>query len=417
MIQYFNIRGVIRSNGLKITEDAHRTVFLVIIESDGLRHAARQTNSPSVILCNSLAPGGFTATCAYLCHDKVAHILTVRSPDGQGARVHGDTVLYPLEQDRKGMLVSSTIWKSDWHKVQWMAFDNERGGREGAILVMTRAIPEDPSPCIYLEAIDRTLYRNASGRRTGIAEQLLDETDRMSRLVLLDLLYTHLHMIEDEKVFRQCFRHIFEAHYRVYEATGILRRDISTDNLMIRVGSDGSKQGVLIDWDLASKVIDEQDHTGTRTGTRAFMAYELFNPETPKHILRFDWESFLYYLMWVVFVIIDEEYMNAETKRIQNETGRAAKMKGLGMAKWPKLADKELWREKGYAMSMLSKDASPRSVYKFQSTFSTWIEPIWERFRRGHNARVDRDPNFNNETLGGLLTYEGLRDILDSETN
>ncbi|KAL5496052.1 hypothetical protein ACEPAH_3145 [Sanghuangporus vaninii] len=202
----------------------------------------------------------------------------------------------------------------------------------------------------------RTLYRNASRRRTGIAERLLDETDRVSRLVLLDLLYAHLHMVEDEKIFHQCFRHIFEAHYRVYEATGILHRDISTDNLMVRVGHDGSKQGVLIDWDLTSKATDEQDHTGTRTGTRAFMVYELFDPKISKHILRVDWECFFYYLMWVVFVMIDEGYKNVKMEGIQNETVIVADIEGYEMAKWPNLSDREFWRENGYAMSKLGQD-------------------------------------------------------------
>ncbi|KAL5496054.1 hypothetical protein ACEPAH_3147 [Sanghuangporus vaninii] len=313
------------------------------------------------------------------------------------------------------MLILKATWNADWQKLQWNVFNHERIAIESAILVVTKVILESPSPRIYLGAADRTLYRNAFRRHTGITERLLDDTDRVLRRVLLDMLYGHLHMIEDEKIFHQCFRHIFEAHYRVYEATGDLHRDISTDNLMVRVGHDGSKQGVLIDWDLTSRVTDEQDHTGTHTGTRAFMAYELFGPKISKHILCFDWESFLYYLMWVVFVVIDLGYENTEAEGIQNETEIVADMEGYEMAKWLRLSDRELWREKGYAMSRLGKDESPRSVHRFHSAFSAWIEPIWKLFRQGHDTRVDRHPNFTNETLGGKLTYEGLQDILDRE--
>ncbi|KAL5480684.1 hypothetical protein ACEPAI_9624 [Sanghuangporus weigelae] len=414
---YRRISGVIRSNDLKLTEDAHRTVFLIIIESDQLRHSTRQATSPFAILRNTLAPGGLTRTCAYLCHDKVAHVLTVGSPVERGARVHGETVLYPLEQDRKGMLLSKATWNADWYKLQWNVFGHEQIAIESTILVAKKVIPEGPSSCVYLEAIDRTLYRNASGRRTCTAERLLDDTDRMSRLVLLDLLYTHLHMVEDEKILRQCFRHIFEAHYRVYDATGVLHRDINIDNLMVRMGRDGSKQGVLIDWDLASRVIDEQDHTGTRTGTRAFMAYELFLENASKHILRFDWESFLYHLMWAVFVMIDEDYRTTETKRIKDETNEKPDTLGSSMVRWPKLNDEKLRLAKAFAISTKGKYMYSRSVHKFHSTFSTWINPIWELFIRGDEARMKGDPTFDYETLGNRLTYTGLHDILDRESS
>ncbi|KAL5522388.1 hypothetical protein ACEPAG_8404 [Sanghuangporus baumii] len=391
---YRRISGVIRSNDLKLTEDAHRTVFLIIIESDQLRHSTRQATSPFAILRNTLASGGLTRTCAYLCHDKVAHVLTVGSPVERGARVHGETVLYPLEQDRKGMLLSKATWNADWYKLQWNVFGHEQIAIESTILVAKKVVLEDPSPCIYLEAIDRTLYRNASGRRTGIAEQLLDDTDRVSRLVLLDLLYAHLHMVKDERIFRQCFRHIFEVYTKQREFfTGISESTIGC------------------------KATDEQDHTGTRTGTRAFIAYELFSENASKHILRFDWESFLYYLMWVVFVMIDEDYRTTETKRIKDETNEKPDTLGSLMVRWPKLNDEELRQAKALAISTKGKYMYSRSVHKFHSTFSTWINPIWELFIRGDEARMKGDPTFDCETLGNRLTYTGLHDILDREPN
>ncbi|KAL5496053.1 hypothetical protein ACEPAH_3146 [Sanghuangporus vaninii] len=331
---------------------------------------------------------------------------------GRGSRVHEATILDGSEQRP---LVLKASWQLTRRLPEWEIIKEAQAGLEGLEIVAVKRLHlEECLPTVHsAEEADELLYVNSFRKLTGIDERFHEDSARKFHLVAFELLDEHLHTIKEETIFCQCFKDIFEAHYWIYATTGFLHRDISSNNLMVRVGRDGKKRGVLIDWDLADKIAtSEQDHTGTRTGTRTFMAYELFSQNTSKHILRFDWESFLYYLMWVVFVMIDEDYKNTETRRIKDETHQNPETLGSLMARWPKLNDEELRLAKAFAISTKGKYMYSGSVHKFHSTFSTWIDPIWELFIQGDDARMKRDPKFDNNTFGGKLTYEGLHDIL-----
>ena len=72
---------------------------------------------------------------------------------------------------------------------------------------------------------------------------------------------------------------------------------------MYRKGEDGQIYGVLNDLDLACFITSHKQPTSKhRTGTKPFMALDLlrgFQPDTP-HYPRYDLESFIYVLGWVV---------------------------------------------------------------------------------------------------------------------
>ena len=182
---------------------------------------------------------------------------------------------------------------------------------------------------------------------------------------------------------------------------------------MVRLGSDGKKHGVLIDWDLASATTsnDGRNHTGTRTGTRAFMAAELFDRKVIKHILRHDWESFLYYLMWVAFVRKSEEDKEKQITELRAQGKKDYVDLGSWIAKWPNKNDEDLSPAKRELMQTWGRNLYQGSICRFQSTMTAWIGPIWDLFVRGNCENFPPGGDF--ETLG-VLSYESLCTILDS---
>ena len=182
---------------------------------------------------------------------------------------------------------------------------------------------------------------------------------------------------------------------------------------MVRLGPDRKSHGVLIDWDLASAATpnDVQDYTGTRTGTRTFMAAELFDSNVVKHILRYDWESFLYYLMWVAFVTMSEEDKKKQIGELRTQGEKDHVDLGSWMAKWPNKNDVDLSSTKRDLLQAWGRNLHRGSICRFQSTVTAWIDPIWDLFVQGNCERFR--PGVDFETLG-VLSYESLCAILDS---
>ncbi|TFK21841.1 hypothetical protein FA15DRAFT_551357, partial [Coprinopsis marcescibilis] len=95
-------------------------------------------------------------------------------------------------------------------------------------------------------------------------------------------------------------------HNEAYEKGEVLHRDLSEGNLMFwrKQNEDGKGtniQGVLNDWDMASKLESKQVPMSTatkRTGTLPFMAIELLMDKPAPHLRRHDLESFFYILLW-----------------------------------------------------------------------------------------------------------------------
>ncbi|KAH7921106.1 hypothetical protein BV22DRAFT_1198444 [Leucogyrophana mollusca] len=86
-----------------------------------------------------------------------------------------------------------------------------------------------------------------------------------------------------------------EAHKHAYEDAGILHRDISVGNIILK--NDGTG-GLLIDWDLCKPLNKESRRRHDRTGTWQFMAAALLQNPQKLHELQDDLESFLHVLTW-----------------------------------------------------------------------------------------------------------------------
>ncbi|KAI1357204.1 hypothetical protein F5Y08DRAFT_334033 [Xylaria arbuscula] len=87
-------------------------------------------------------------------------------------------------------------------------------------------------------------------------------------------------------------------HESLYNEAGLLHRDISINNLMIKQGNTESLSSFLIDLDLAIE-IDRIEASGAKgiTGTRAFMAIGILMGDD--HTFMDDLESFFWVFFWI----------------------------------------------------------------------------------------------------------------------
>ncbi|KAF9506319.1 hypothetical protein BS47DRAFT_1489425 [Hydnum rufescens UP504] len=95
-------------------------------------------------------------------------------------------------------------------------------------------------------------------------------------------------------------RYIALCHRWLYRVMGILHRDITMDNIMIR--RNGAKVvGVLIDYDLAVDINNPSRASLERTGVPRFMAIDLMKGTDMHHHARHDMEAMHWVLVWFSF--------------------------------------------------------------------------------------------------------------------
>ncbi|KAH0559931.1 hypothetical protein GP486_003546 [Trichoglossum hirsutum] len=98
-------------------------------------------------------------------------------------------------------------------------------------------------------------------------------------------------------------RDSFIGHGTLYFDGGILHRDISRSNLLLRPPSSPLGAGFLIDLDYAIDINPESLQPASsgaphRTGTLPYMAIDILNNNHGAHLYHHDVESFLYVLLW-----------------------------------------------------------------------------------------------------------------------
>ena len=201
-------------------------------------------------------------------------------------------------------------------------------------------------------------------------------------------------------------------HYLAISKDGIKHRDISISNLMCRRLGDGSVQGVLNDWDVASTSHTESDseHTNMRTGTMPFMSIDLHEDPPTVHIERFEYESLFYVLYWICLSYSDGKLLPEEKRHST-------------FADWP------IWNSDNYKVVLNSKTGLQgnstifRDVNEFPAMYrplvQPWLECLRYTLRRGFNAHdeaniADKLAEFDDITLGGHMSYENIRKILQN---
>lgn len=199
--------------------------------------------------------------------------------------------------------------------------------------------------------------------------------------------------------------HLDAGHRWLLEHVGILCRDISLDNLMLR--REGDKvYGVLNDMDLAVSVGVTSASSKQHTGTKPFMAIDLLRPDPPVPMYRYDLESMFYVLVWI-------------TSRFNN----GDEIIEPPLQEWADLGSVAVVGEKyRFIMSLPS-----RRTGQFES-FGRWVVPMQTMFRDGFSSwtrhlsdvsvagpQTSSHPYFEDETLGGLVTFDEFQAILDTK--
>ena len=198
-------------------------------------------------------------------------------------------------------------------------------------------------------------------------------------------------------------------HYLAISKDGIKHRDISISNLMCRRLEDGSVQGVLNDWDVASTSHTESDseHMNMRTGTMPFMSIDLHRKLPPVHIERFEYESLFYVLYWICLSYSDRKLLPAKKRRSAFKCWprwSSNDHRGVRSAKIGLKEDRTIFKDVGEFPEM------------YRPLVQTWLIPLRYTFRQGYNGRIvnGRGAGFDYDTLGGYASYENICEILQN---
>ena len=202
-------------------------------------------------------------------------------------------------------------------------------------------------------------------------------------------------------------------HYLAVSEDGIKHRDISISNLMCRRLKDGSVQGVLNGWDVASTshTESESEHTNMRTGTMPFMAMDLHRKLPPVHMERFEYESLFYVLYWICLSYSDGKLLPAKERH-------------SSFKRWPRWNSNDHDDVRSAKIGLEYNSKIFRDVNKFPAMYRPLIRP-WLRLlqytlRRGYSARHDarfagKLAEFDNDTLGNMCLTRVLTKYLRAE--
>ena len=215
-------------------------------------------------------------------------------------------------------------------------------------------------------------------------------------------------------------------HRWLYEVVRILHRDLSPKNIMYR-RIDGKVYGVLNDFDLSSWTATlKTDYTRTsqqRTGTPPYMAAGLLKGIDTLHLYRHDVES-LFYIM-LILATHYEIYIPEE----EGQQGGLRMRQGLKTLPFEAWFDQPLYTTLGSVKNDFLAGSAPLDLSPTFEEFRDWIEDLYRSFRRGflskRNYEEDLEdfrkgrggrsgdelaPQFDDETLGGRVSYSTLID-------
>lgn len=218
-------------------------------------------------------------------------------------------------------------------------------------------------------------------------------------------------------VLGRCFVYPTLVHRWLHDVPGILHRDFSPNNIMCRwieeINAKGKPEkkvyGVLTDYDLSSWTAQlKQDVTRTsqqRTGTPPYMALELLDGSSPTHLYRHDLES-LFYVMLLTCCRNTFDSMQRNTLPFRDWFGEP-KYHALG-------SYKRTFFSVGKAIELPStfKDFYPwldNLQLQFMNGFvakSLFIGS--QRRRKGHGTLTTTVNQFDEETLGGHISYSSF---------
>ena len=176
-----------------------------------------------------------------------------------------------------------------------------------------------------------------------------------------------------------------------------------------------------MDWDLAENQKNDttMDHTGTRTSTREFMSVELHLGGPHRHKIRYDWESFFYYLLWTTFVLHADVNEVPAFNQMRNELKDWIVIIDEEVADPDAFINNRLFNAKTGFLTYMKREryisGLQNAQFGLRETYDAWIEPLYRLFGRAYSRKNQlelevSDPRI--ETLDGFLTYENIWGIL-----
>ena len=181
---------------------------------------------------------------------------------------------------------------------------------------------------------------------------------------------------------------------------------------------DGKVYGVLTDYDLSSWTNSlNPDYTKTsqqRTGTPPYMAQELLKGTSPLHLYRHDVES-LFYIMLLTSA--------RHTIGIPEEEEKPRMfMRGLKRLPYQDWFNERRYRTLGSLKETFFSDWHVVELSQTFEDFRPWLEDLQACFSRGFRLKPnpnEREPRgrqpaepatvqFDDETLGGYISYDAI---------
>src|SRR5258708_10535737 len=167
------------------------------------------------------------------------------------------------------------------------------------------------------------------------------------------------------------------------------------------VEKDDEAKGVLIDLDLAILTTGAESAQRSRSTFRCtvpFLSTDLLDDPPPcNHMYRYDLESFFFVLGWIL-VRFNEEGIEVEPDELIDwYTGTRTEVQSV-------------------KFSFLSRPNDPPAS-RFPSLQKTWLWQLGRLFYHGYVKRIDYRQDiggfgFDDETLGGSVTYDSFLEIL-----
>ncbi|TFY60559.1 hypothetical protein EVG20_g7375 [Dentipellis fragilis] len=231
----------------------------------------------------------------------------------------------------------------------------------------------------------------------GILPRLLTAGSELSRnqvfRVLVCECLEHLWTVRSLDEFKSVFVDIVRFHRVAYLKAGILHGDLSFANLMLRRDASERVTGVLNDWDLAIRM--NSKNKLLPGGTMPFIATELLQRDPPRQRYRHDLESFVWILVWSMYQIdftgADLPQCDELTERLDVDSDVLPRARVLFME-----ADVHSWKFQPHFKPLVEK----------------WLKPLFDMLLQAVEIHAENnweeidDEIFNNETLGGYMTYD-----------
>ena len=185
---------------------------------------------------------------------------------------------------------------------------------------------------------------------------------------------------------------------------------------MFRTLEGGEVQGVLNDFDLCKvRSKEEESRSHTRTGTKPFMALDALKADVEEHQERFDWESFMWALIWIT----------SRYKPGKNEYSSKP------LSDWLVSDPQQIWKNK-WAFLTNALDAFSCKGY-YRNVYLKWCLPLCDAFERSYRARrnelnrmralrlgqaqaiTKEDMELDESKLPNQVSYQGLWAMLEDD--